>query len=307
MFRLFLITALFSLLPHVLGISQAHAFFYFQEEPAKSDEQENATKDGSGKLQRSDIKIAQPISSFELQKQDLNHYLPSNEVELLKAGDNEYTLIKGTSSTKNDKGVAILIPDWQQGLTNAKALNFLRKELPTHGWATLSIQSPNKPSNYPSSASTQSELAEQNKVALMPYKNELKSLMMEVMKKAKDYPGIFLVITQGSQAAMLIDLYKNNEELLPSTLVILSGGMYSHLENDTFAHNIATSELPILDLILKRDSRSVLENALLRKKYSNKELKVFYRQKSLSNIMPGYYPEQSLIIEINGWLKSIGW
>ena len=304
MFRLLLITALFALIPNVIGISQAYAFFYFQEK-AENDEQDN--QNAFATLQRSDIKIAQPLSTFEQQKQDLKHYLPSDEIELLKAGDSEYTLIKGTSSTKNDKGVAILIPDWQQGLTNPKALNFLREELPNHGWATLSIQPPNKPKNYPSSASTQSELAEQNKAALMPYKNELKSLMMEVMKKAKGYPGIFLVVTQGSQAAMLIDLYKDNEDLQPTAFVILSAGMYSPMENDTFAYNIAVSQLPILDLVLKRDSRLVLENAHLRKKYTTKELKVFYRQKTLSNIIPGYFPEQTLITEINGWLKTIGW
>jgi len=308
LFRILLITAFFSLLPHILGISQAHAFFSFQEEKtAETDGQENEEQNSSVTLQRSDIKIARPISTFEQQKQDLNHYLSKDKVELLKAGDSEYTLIKGTSSTKNDKGVAILIPDWQQGLTNPKALNFLREELPNHGWATLSIQPPNKPKGYPSLASTQSELAEQNKAALMPYKNELKSLMMEVMKKARDYPGIFLVVTQGSQAAMLIDLYKDNEDLQPTAFVILSASMYSPMENDTFAYNIAVSQLPILDLVLKRDSRLVLENAVLRKKYTTKELKVFYRQKTLSNIIPGYYPEQTLITEINGWLKTIGW
>jgi len=299
LFRTFLVTAAFYLLSNFLGFSQAHAFYFFEEE--------NTNLETSKSFQRSELIIPPPVSSFHLQKQDLNRYLSNEEMELIKTDESEYALIKAASTTRNDKGIAILIPDWQQGLTNPKALNFLRKELPNQGWATFSVQSPRKPKNYPALLSIESELAEQNKTALMPYTNELKNLIAEVMKKARNYPGIFLVITQGSQAAMLIDLYKNNEDLAPSALVILSAGMYSTIENNTFAHNIATSSLPVLDLVLKRDNTLVLENAKLRKQYVNKEFKTLYRQKQLTNMLPGYYPEQTLITEINGWLKSIGW
>lgn len=308
MIRILFITALFYLIPNILGYNQAQAYFYFAEEEASEPEKvDEDKKQPSKSIQRSDIKIIKPVSSFEQQKQDLTHYLSASKTQSIKAGDSEYIIIEESSSTQNNKGVAILIPDWQQGVANPKAMNFLRINLPDAGWSTISVQSPNKPMNYPSMALTKEERIEQNKAALMPYQNELKSLVTAVMEKAKNYPGIFLVITEGSQAAILIDLYKNNQNLSPAALITLSAGMYSELENDTFAKNIAMSELPVLDLILKKDRNSVLENAMLRKKYATKELKVYYRQKSLHNMVPGYYPEQTLLTEINGWLKTIGW
>ena len=307
--RILFITALFYLIPNILGYNHAQAYFYFaeEEEAAETEKVDEDKKQPSKSIQRSDIKIVNPVSSFEQQKQDLTHYLSGSKTQSIKVGDNEYIIIEETSSTQNNKGVAILIPDWQQGVANPKAINFLRKNLPDAGWSTISVQSPNKPMNYPSAASTKEERIEQNKTALMPYQNELKSLVTAVMEKANNYPGIFLVITEGSQAAMLIDLYTSNQSLLPAALITLSAGMYSEVENDSLAKNIAMSELPVLDLILKKDRNTVIENAMLRKKYVNKELKADYRQKSLHNMVPGYYPEQTLLTEINGWLKTIGW
>lgn len=302
-----IITVFFYLLSNILVAHHAHAFFYAQEDAAEP-ENSNEEMNGSSKtIQRSDIKIPHPISHFEQHKQDLNHYLSMSKTQLINTGSNEYILIEETSSTKNNKGVAILIPDWQQGVTNPKAINYLRKSLPNQGWSTFSVQAPNKPENYPSTASLLTELAEQNKMALMPYRNELKALVMKIMKKAMNYPGIFIVITQGSQAAMLVDLYKNNPDLSPTALVILSAGMSSTLENETFAKNVSISTLPILDLVLKKDNTLILNNAQLRKKYATKEVKVFYRQRTLNNMVSGYYPEKTLLVEINGWLKSIGW
>lgn len=290
----------------MVGHYNAHAFLA-EEEPPSSENDNNKTDGSSQTLQRSDIKIPQPISPFIQQKQDLTHYLSDKNTQVVKVDQNEYIIIEETSTTSNNKGVAILIPDWQQGLTNPKAMNFLQASLPSLGWSTISVQSPNKPNAYPSNASTIKESAKQNKMALEFYKAEVEGLLMEVMKKARNYPGIFLVITQGSQAAILVDIYKDKQELSPAALVTLSAGMYSTIENKAFAYNIATSSLPVLDLILQKDSNNVIENAALRKKYAAKEFKTLYRQKQLTNMMPGYYPEHTLLQEINGWLKSIGW
>lgn len=310
MLRIILIFLTLYCVPCIIENNQAHAFFFFQEEEERSEDAEKSSdekKDSAKSIQRSDIKIIKPISIFEQQKSDLTHYFSRDKAQQLKTGTDEYVMIEEISSTQNNKGIVILLPDWQQGLANPKAMNYLRKNLPLNGWSTISIQSPNKPSDYPSSALTQKDMVEQNSKALMPYKIELKSLMTAAMEKAKNYPGIFLVISEGSQAAMLVNLYKDNQGLLPAALITLSAGMYSQLENEMFAKNMATSELPTLDLVLKRDNKSVLKNAMLRKQYATKEMKVYYRQKQIHNIMLGYYPEQALLTEINGWLKTIGW
>jgi len=313
--RFFIIINILYLLPTFTGQNSAQAFFYFEEaepkveseKPTKKTDEKISEKKHTEGIQRSDIKIAKPISLFAQQKQDLSHYLLTDKIQKIDVGDNKYILVEQSSSTQNNKGVAILLPDWQQGITNPKALNFLRTHLPKKGWSTLSIQSPSKPLNYPYFAINEKERLEQNKKALLQYNNELKSLMSVVMEKAKNYPGIFLVISKGNQAAMLIDLYKNNPDLSPAALIMLSAGLQSPEENTIFAINMAKIEIPVLDLVLVKDNKLVLQNALLRKKQAIKEMKVVYRQKSVMDVMPGYYPEQTLLREINGWLKTIGW
>jgi hypothetical protein len=212
-----------------------------------------------------------------------------------------------TSTTQNNKGVAILLPEWQQNAINPKAINFLRKGLPDKGWTTISVQAPNMPDNYPSHALKLSERTEENNKILAPYKKKLQTLMTAVMEQAKNYPGIFLVIAQGSHAAILIDIYEENGDIKPTALVMLSSYMFTDAANEHFAQNVALSELPVLDLFLKKDHPRAKSSAQLRQKYSNKEMKTSFRQKQLYNFNTGYYPKETLLREINGWLKSIGW
>jgi len=290
----------------------AHAYYFSpQEEEQEAVEEKEQAPESENKtptsMQRSSIKIAPPINSFEQKKRDLKHFLTADKAQSLLAGTEEYVIVEESSFTQNTKGIAILLPDWQQGLTNPKAINFLRKELPHLGWNTLSIQPPNMPSGYPSMLSDKTLRIEANKKSLEMYQEKLKILITSVMEKAKNSPGIFLVITQGAHAGMLTELYKNESELLPTVMVLLSANMSSVEENHRFARDLAMSEVPTLDLILRRDNKAVLENAVLRKKFATKEMKVYYRQTQLTNMYSGYYPEQPLLTEINGWLKTIGW
>ncbi len=299
------------LCPLIAQLSISHAYFFYEEQADEKKEEpaEASQKSLSAykKTQRSEIKIAAPTNSFMQKNNDLKRYLSKNEAQPLLVGTEEYVIVEETSSTPNNKGVVILLPDWQQGLTSPKAINFLRKQLPLIGWSTISIQPPNMPTNYPLLMSDKKAQLESNNELLKNYQTKLKMLMVSVMAKAKNYPGVFLVITQGSNAAMLTQLYKEDNTLLPSAMIMLSASMYTSQANEAFANNMAISDLPTLDLILKRDSKNILENAILRKKLATKELKISYRQRQLHNVYTGYYPEQTLLTEIVGWLKTIGW
>jgi len=301
------------IVPLLLVINSSHAFAEEEEtkteqkvDEEKSEKKETTTKT-SVKKQRSEIDIVAPVEKFSQQKEDLDHYLPKNVIKPILAGPDGYTTLVKTNTTKNNKGVVILLPDWQQNATNPKAINFLRKALPDKGWTTISVQAPNMPNDYPSRALKLSEQIEENNKVLTPYKEKLQSLMAAVMEQAKNYPGIFLVVAQGSHAAVLIDIYDDDASLIPTAMVMLSSFMFTDEANERFAQNLALSELPVLDLFLKRDHPLAKSNALLRKKHTNNEMKITYRQKQLHNINSGYYPKETLLREINGWLKSIGW
>ncbi|WP_232769268.1 DUF3530 family protein [Colwellia sp. Bg11-28] len=256
--------------------------------------------------------IKKPIELTQQYKEDLKHYLTDEQVKPLLAGPDDYlTLVKRYTSA-NSKGVVILLPEWQQGATNPKAINYLRNALPAKGWSTIAIQPSNKPENYPSTEITVAEQKKENQLVLKEYKSKLNSMLNAVMNTAREYPGIVLVIAQGNNAALLVDIYSQDDSQQPNALIMLSSYRQSNHAlingvNENFARQVASTELPILDLYLKHDNPLVLNKAAQRRVFSKQEMKVYYRQRQLNNTVTGYYPEEELLSQINSWLKAIGW
>ena len=257
-------------------------------------------------------KIKAPVELAKQHKADLKHYLAGEQVRPLLAGPDDYLTLVKRYTSENNKGVVILLPEWQQGATDPKAINFLRNALPAEGFTTIAIQPSNKPKNFPSNALTLTEQKEENKLALSEYKRKLMAMHNAVMNIAKEYPGIVLVIAQGNNAALLVELYNQEGNQLPNALVLLSGYRQTNHAlinsvNDTFAQQLASTELPVLDLYLKFDNPIVLAKAEQRKALAKQEMKVYYRQRQLNNTVTGYYPETELLSQLKSWLKAIGW
>ncbi|WP_114326743.1 DUF3530 family protein [Candidatus Colwellia aromaticivorans] len=285
-----------------------------QEEVKTTVENKKDSKIDSEK--EKNVTIPLPVSVEQQHKEDLTHYLPTNRVAPILAGPDDYLTLIDENTSVNNKGVAILLPDWQQGAVNPKAINFLRKTLPKQGWTTISIQPANKPSNFPSRALKVSEQQEANKTIIDDYKTKLAALINAVLNKSKEYPGIVIIIAQGNHGAMLVDIFDqqstNQNGTTPNALILLSSYLLNSNElidrtNTAFAKTLAYSEYPILDLYLKYDNAIVLDKAAQRLTMANQELKAYYRQRQINNNAVGYYPEQELLVQINSWLKSIGW
>jgi hypothetical protein len=285
-----------------------------QEEVKKTSPKDKDNKKADTK--ENNVKIPLPVSMEKQHKEDLTHYFPTNRVTTILAGPDDYLTLIEKNTSINSKGVAILLPDWQQGAANPKALNFLRKALPKQGWTTISIQPANKPSNFPSRALKISEQQQANKTIIDGYKKKLSALISEVMTKSKEYPGIIMIIAQGNHGAMLVDIFdqqdSNQNGNPPNALILLSSYLLSSDElldetNTVFAKTLAYSEYPVLDLYLKYDNPIVLAKAAQRLTIANQELKAYYRQRKINNNASGYYPEQELLVQINSWLKAIGW
>lgn len=259
--------------------------------------------------------IPLPISLEKQHKEDLTHYIPANSVTPILAGPNDYLTLINENTSVNNKGVAVLLPDWQQGAVNPKAINFLRTALPKQGWTTISIQPTSIPNDFPSKALKVDEQKQENKLIIDQYKTELAALISAVMTKSKEYPGIVIVIAQGNHGAMLVDIFDQQaatKNSTPNALILLSSFLLTSNElineaNTTFAKTLANSEYPVLDLYLQYDNPIVLAKAAQRLLIAKQELKAYYRQRQLTNNASGYYPEQELLVQINGWLKHIGW
>jgi len=282
---------------------------------AQEDEQDGVKTTEENKKENQ-VTIPSPTSVEQQHKEDLTHYFPTNRVEPILAGPDDYLTLIDENKSVNNKGVAILLPDWQQGAVNPKAINFLRKALPNQGWTTISIQPANKPNNFPSTELKVNEQQEANKTIIDKYKTKLTSLINAVLTKSKDYPGIVIIIAQGNHGGMLVDIFdqqsSNQNSSMPNALILLSSYLLNSNElidetNTAFAKTLAYSEYPVLDLYLKYDNPIVLDKAAQRLAIANQELKAYYRQRQINNNATGYYPEQELLIQINSGLKSIGW
>jgi hypothetical protein len=268
---------------------------------------ESGTEKESTDAEKNKRIINPPINAFKQQQQDLKHYLNSDGVEAILVGTDEFIMLTDKHKTAINKGVMILVPDWQQSAASPNAIKKLRDNMPDQGWTTLTVHPPHQPGNYPSQALTTEERLKENNESLANYQKKLSAVIESVTNKAKNYPGVILIVAEGQHAALVVDMIQNLLIEPPAALVMLSSYMPTGAENTKLAEQVAASDYPILDLYLKHDHRLVLASTKNRKTRTKNEMKVYYRQKQLSNQMTGYYPKYSLTREIIGWLKSIGW
>ncbi|WP_284245037.1 DUF3530 family protein [Thalassotalea insulae] len=279
--------------------------------PQQSDQQQSTNTDEqtviNRQTRRSKVAIAPPLDSNELTTSDLKHYLPAEEQQPLLVGPDQYHTLITTNAAANNKGVVILLADWQQPATSPKAINYLRQTMPEQGWTTISIQPPAQPANYPSTALTLTKQQQENKQALTESREQLAKVLAEVMKKAQTYPGIIIVVAEGHHSALLFSLYQQQMAEQPMTLISLSAFLNDEEGNKQSAEALAKMDLPVLDLYLRTDHGLVKQAVKLRKKSVNQALKSYFRQKELFNSHTSYYPEKILLKEINGWLRSQGW
>lgn len=253
------------------------------------------------------IDIAAPIDSFKQQQDDIEHYLTQEKIVPLLVGPDSYLTAINEQTTGLNKGVMVLIPDWQQSIATPNALNQLRKNMPQYGWTTITLHPPHQPSDYPSQVLTSEERNSKNTESLTKYSKKFADIMLAVIEKAKSYPGVIIIVAEGSHAALIVDVCQQGMVSSPSAMVMLSSYMPTLPENTKLAQQLAATDYPVFDLYLQRDHYLVVANAKVRKETAKREMKVYYRQKQLNNRTTGYYPEETLTREIIGWLSSIGW
>lgn len=251
--------------------------------------------------------INPPSDIFEQQQQDIKHYLTQEKINPILVGSESYLTAINEYTTPVNKGVMVLIPDWQQSIATSNALNQLRENMPAQGWTTLTLHPPNKPQNYPSQAITAAERETQDAETLASYSKKFAEIMLATIEQAKGYPGAIIVIAEGNNSAVLLDVYQQALVGMPAALVMLSSYMPTQAASEKLAQQLAVTEYPILDLTLKRDHYLVHPNAILRKDLAKKAMKIYYRQKQLHNQVSGFYPKDSLTKEVISWLSSMGW
>lgn len=293
--------------------------FYAPEATAQETAQEtlqeskdgDATEGAAEKPEASSPKkrpeITAPKALVSLHNDDLTHYLPKEQVEQLLVGTESHMVIVKTQTSANQKGVVVLLPEWQQHAVSPQAIKYLSQHLPDLGWVTIALQPLDKPQNYPSIALNAIEQQEQNTKAIADYQAALQPYLSAALEKAQNYPGIIMLITEGHNAALVTQMIAKEAIPSPEALVMLSARAASNSTMEVIAKDIATSEIPILDLTLRADAPLIHHQAAIRQKLVNQLARSQYRQKQLFNLYSGYYPNEMLSKEITGWLKYSGW
>lgn len=290
------------------------SFALQQEQQTDNKEQQNnektTTVDSENKeaaSQPSSLAVEPPISQIKVYESDLTHYLSESSIQNLMVGPDVHMAIVTPHAAANQKGVMVLLPEWQQPAISPQALHHLQKTLPEQGWVVINLQPLAKPTTFPSTAIEPATQAEQNTQALQKYKQTLSSLVQTAIEKAQNYPGIIVFVAQGYNAMLVSELFAEKATPLPQALVLLSAKMSPINRVEQSAEKMASLELPVLDLFLRVDTPDAERHAKIRQKHVFYLAKSQFRQKQLHNLYAGYYPSEPLIKEINGWLKSIGW
>ncbi len=259
---------------------------------------------------------------------DIDHYFNPDKLKPLLAGDTEFYALMQEDMTGRPKGVALLLPDWSQSATAAQGLAFLRTKLPEYGWVTLAMnvpqsqqpvfntgpaQSLSNPEPVPADAEFPEVVAAKPDPARMldeaymqQYELMLKMRMQALIDEAQNYPGYFIVIAQGSSAAVLASLYARAELPEPQAMILLSAMMPDYKLTQKMNLDIAQNPIPTLDIYQSRGFRWAKENAMKRKQLAKKYFKPIYRNKELYGDISYHNQNHRLLRTIHNWLGKLG-
>lgn len=287
--------------------SQQNATAPSSEKPSEEPANNTDTAPSTNKQQPEKSSIALPTALPEIYELDLKHYLPKGDYENITVGEREHLALLTTYDSESPKGIAILIPEWQQPATSPQAINELRKILPKQGWTTFSLQPLDKPENYPSNALDEVARAAENTEQLAQYQQQLAPLIAASIEKAKSFPGIIILIAQGQNAAQILSILQQPEFAKPNAYIMLSAYMPTTKATTIAAEHLSELTIPVLDLSLQADHFHVPNNVALRTRYVKQFAKSQYRHTTLFNFTTGYYDSNALAAQIKGWLTSLGW
>ena len=248
---------------------------------------------------------SQPASHWH--KQDISNYLDQEEVKPVLAGDEEINLLIVEQTQRSPRGVAIMVPDINYHPASATAFGPLRYLFSDIGFTSLSIvpldyQSMTMPPDQAmASALTGSEVWDSGIAEQL--KSTLALKLKAALSEAENYPGHFIIVAQGQSAALVNQSIVSGLVPAPDGLVMISPYLPEYKANKAIAKEIATNQIPTLDLLFNDDNRWVKGNAERRFKQTRKHLKPDYRQRSLGYGRDSFY----LMGEIDGWARFNGW
>jgi hypothetical protein len=272
---------------------------------------------------------------------DIQRGLFSDTYQSFDIDDQPIIYVLQENTTAITRGVAIMIADSGVPIVGQEGLAALANELNKIGWVTILLPAPDTgfmpvieqeepeivddtttvtettpsvdtqapiPStitaNLDISKSAVSTIDEQ---AFIKHEQQLISLLQAVTEKSQEYPGFFLVISQGTSAAWLSKIYAEKKLGAPDAFVAISPFWPDRKRNQRIPEWMANTPMPVLDLYSGIDNAWVLKTVAQRDIAAIKSLKLQYRQRELLGFNMPHQHSAYISKEIYGWTSHMGW
>lgn len=284
-----------------------------------------------------------PTPWSSLVSSDIKRFLPSDEIRPLLASEAEFISLHRESMAASQRGVVLIIPDWQHTPTNNAGINFLRTELNDLGYATLAMTIPDidwqtpdikkaaedndqAATTEPTQASepepaTNEQISEQtntspsqqhvsgkaliNDAVIDNYKVNLITRFNALYDSALDEQGKIVVIAQGTSGALLLEHYANFPSTNIDAFISLSSYLPIAERNKKLNASLTTISPPLLDVYYSVDNPNLLHSVTMRQKWAKRHNKYDYRQRELFGLPNEPRQHQRLAKEVDGFLRRL--
>jgi len=238
--------------------------------------------------------IARELSTGQqLASGDIQHQLLAEEITELTTTSGSFLALYRRALTSYTKGTVILVPDWTEHAASPDHINLLRQQLNEYGWHTLAIMPPDIALADPS-------------VAEADYRQQLTERLIASIAQTEPQSANLVVIAKGSSAALLNQLFAEDQLPAPAAFVMLGAYLADVKLNRELAGHIAAQSVATLDISHQRDNRFATANLMLRQQLTARNLKTQYRQRQLTGTFYDADTHAWVLKEITGWLQSIG-
>ncbi|BDF93316.1 MULTISPECIES: DUF3530 family protein [Pseudoalteromonas] len=266
---------------------------------------------------------------------DLSRLMPQDELKPLLAGDTEFLSLYRQHMSAQQRGVVLIIPDWQHLPTDNDGINFLRTQLNDLGYATLAMTVPDidwqavpteaenpqsKPANSNQTESDNNDdspttppakpvhveaIAQISNAIIDNYKLNLIARFNALYQSALNEDGKIVVIAQGASAAVLLEHYAQYPSTNIDAFISLSSYLPNSQRNQQLNATISTISPPLLDIYYSVDNPDLLLSVADRKRWVKRHSKYDYRQRELFGLRSEPQQHERLTKEVDGFLRRL--
>ncbi|WP_432455959.1 DUF3530 family protein [Agarivorans sp. QJM3NY_29] len=245
------------------------------------------------------ITVLSTMAWAQPQSLDFSQWPVKGELKSLTVEQRQFVSLWIEQQTPQQRGTAILLPDWGNSPSSEDMIDSLRQTLPSLGWQTGAILPPAPQASLMQDSEPQDQ---QN-----TYQQQL-SEVIEAARQTQAQPfGFQLLIAQGVMGAWLVELLAEQQLSPPDGLILMSTYYPNQALNQRLAKQLARLSIPVLDIYDPNYNQWQFEAAQQRLIASNKSQKLNYRQTQLP-VSAETAPNHALLTKsIYGWLNALGW